>query len=87
MFVWFFLLIAKKLKNLLIENFGNKIMDVILFSFQQKGKATDDSVIDVLFVLKDDYNRKMKRKTNVIYYNIDLKYEIVYDTQIISLMI
>jgi len=39
MFVWFFLLIAKKLKNLLIENFGNKIMDVILFSFQQKGNT------------------------------------------------
>jgi predicted nucleotidyltransferase len=43
-------LIIKELKNLLIENFGNNIKDVVLFGSQLKGKATDDSDVDVLIV-------------------------------------
>lgn len=78
-------LIIKELKNLLIENFGNNIQDVVLFGSQLKGKATDDSDVDVLIVLKNDYDRKMKRKINDICYDIDLKYDTFLDTQIISL--
>lgn len=78
-------LIIKEVKNLLIENFGSNIEDVVLFGSQLKGKATDDSDVDVLIVLKNDYDRKMKRKINDICYDIDLKYDTFLDTQIISL--
>ena len=78
-------LIIQELKNLLIENFGNNIKDVVMFGSQLKGKATDDSDIDIIIVLKNDYDRKMKRRVSDICYDIDLKYDTFLDTQIISL--
>ncbi|MCD4745188.1 MAG: nucleotidyltransferase domain-containing protein [Bacteroidales bacterium] len=78
-------LIIKELKDLLIENFRNTISDVVLFGSQHKGTATKDSDVDVIIVLKKEYDWKMKRKINDLCYEIDLKYDIFLDTQIISL--
>ncbi len=78
-------IIVKELKNILVGNFGDSISDVVLFGSQLTGKATEDSDIDVLIVLKHDYDRQMKRNINDLCYEIDLKYDTFLDTQIISL--
>jgi len=77
-------LIIKELKDLLIRNLGDNVSDIILFGSQLKGTASDNSDFDVLIVLKNDYNWKLKRKINDLCYDIDLKYNIFLDTQIIS---
>lgn len=77
-------LIIKELKDLLIRNLGDNVLDIILFGSQLKGTASDNSDFDVLIVLKNDYDWKLKRKINDLCYDIDLKYNIFLDTQIIS---
>ncbi len=78
-------IIVKELKSILVENLGNSISDVVLFGSQLSGKATEDSDVDVLIVLKNDYDRQMRRKINDLCYEIDLKHDTFLDTQIISL--
>ena len=77
-------LLAREIKEHLNKHLENKAIDVIIFGSQIKGKASDDSDYDVLVVLKNDYNRKVKRMINDLCYDIDLKYDIFLDTQIIS---
>ncbi len=78
-------IIIKELKNILVKNLGDDISDVVLFGSQLTGKATKDSDVDILIVLKNDYDRQIKRKINELCYEIDLKYDTFLDTQIISL--
>jgi len=62
---------------------GN-VSDIVFFGSQIKGKPKPDSDYDVLVVLKTDYDRKTKRLINDLCYDLDLKYDIFLDTQIIS---
>ena len=77
-------ILVKELKNILVESLGNSISDVVLFGSQLSGKATEDSDVDILIVLKNDYDLQMRRKINDLCYEIDLKYDTFLDTQIIS---
>ena len=77
--------IVKELKQILVDNLGNIVDDVTLFGSQLKGTAHSDSDIDVLIVLTSDYDWKKKRKINDLCYEIDLKYDVFVDSQIISL--
>ena len=78
-------LIIKELKNILLNNIGDNVTDVILFGSQLKGTQHHGSDIDVVIVLKDDYDRSLKRRINDLCYQIDLKHDVFLDTQIISL--
>ena len=78
-------IIIKELKQVLINKFGKEINDVILFGSQLKGTAHKNSDIDVLIILNSDYNWKKKKEINNLCYEIDLKYDVFIDTQIISL--
>jgi len=66
-------LIVKELKDLLVRNLGDNVLDIILFGSQLKGTASEHSDFDVLIVLKNDYDWKLKRKINDLCYDIDLK--------------
>lgn len=77
-------LIVKELKQILVENLGDLVADVVLFGSQLKGTAHQDSDVDVLIVLNSDYDRLLKKKINKLCYQIDLKHEVFLDTQIIS---
>lgn len=78
-------LIVKELKNMLLNNLGDDVVNVILFGSQLKGTANPDSDIDIVIVLKSDYDRSLKRRINNLCYQIDLKHDVFLDTQIISI--
>ena len=77
-------IIVKELKRILVNNLGDNVADVVLFGSQINGTAHSDSDYDILIILKSDYDRKLKRKINHLCYQIDLKYDVFLDTQIIS---
>ncbi len=76
--------LAQEIKRHLNAHLSNHVTDVIIFGSQIKGNAKSDSDYDVLIILKDDYDRKTKRTINDLCYDLDLKYDIFLDTQIIS---
>jgi uncharacterized protein len=77
-------ILVKEIKAHLAEQLNDDISDVVIFGSQIKGNAINNSDYDVLIVLKNDYNQKIKRLINDLCYDLDLKYDIFLDTQIIS---
>jgi predicted nucleotidyltransferase len=76
--------LAKEIKQHLNKHLDNIVSDVVIFGSQLKGNAVKDSDYDVLIILSTDYDRKTKKLINNLCYDLDLKYDIFLDTQIIS---
>jgi uncharacterized protein len=86
---WCFSMLKKKkilqdLKNLLVEKFGDNIDSVIMYGSRAKGGAGKYSDWDLLVILKNNYDWRLKHDIILSSYNIDLKYDIVSDTKIVS---
>ena len=77
--------IIGELKQKLIENLGDNVVNLILFGSQINGKATEFSDYDILIVLKNEFDWVLRNKIYSISYDIELEYEILFDTTIISL--
>jgi predicted nucleotidyltransferase len=78
------LLLTQEIKQYLNTNLNNSVLDVILFGSQVKGGATKDSDYDVVIVLGTNDDTKTRKLINDYCYDIDLKYNIFLDTQIIT---
>jgi len=65
-------------------NLNDSILDVILFGSQVSGGATKDSDYDIVIILSTKDDPKTRKLINDYCYDIDLKYNIFLDTQIIS---
>ena len=76
--------INKELKQLLIDNFGGIIDNVILYGSQLAGNPEEYSDYDYLIILANDYDWKLKKKIQDVCWEIDFKYDIVTDIKIIS---
>ena len=76
--------ILTNLKIKLKNRFGNKIKDVILFGSQASDRANEYSDYDILIILNSDYDTKFEDQIIDICYDIDLKYNILTDTHILS---
>ena len=76
--------ILTNLKIKLIKRFGTKIKDVILFGSHASGRADEYSDYDILIILNSDYDTKFEDKISDICYDIDLEYNILTDTHILS---
>ena len=74
----------KKLKHLLIKNFGDNIKDVILFGSQATETATDLSDYDILIVLRNEYDWKYKDKIRDVICEFEIMNDIFIDMNIIS---
>ncbi len=75
----------KELKTLLNRNLSqNRVDQVILFGSRATGKAGMYSDYDVLITLRDDYDWRLKHQISDICYDIDLKYDIILDSKVIS---
>lgn len=48
--------VLTKLKQCLVELYGDRLEQLILYGSQARGEATADSDVDVLIVLKDSVN-------------------------------
>ena len=76
--------LAKEIKQHLNKSLNNIVSDVVIFGSRIKGNATENSDYDVLIVLNTNYDRKIQKSINDLCYDLDLKYNIFLDTQIIS---
>jgi len=76
--------LAAEIKRHLNDHLNNIVSDVIIFGSQAWGKAGKDSDYDAIIVLTMNYNRKIQKQINDLCYDLDLKYDIFLDTQIIS---
>ena len=76
--------ILQDLKAYLSSNLTDNLKDVVLFGSQLIDKATNDSDYDILIVVKNKDDWKLERQISDICYEIDLKYNIITDTHILS---
>ena len=76
--------ILQDLKKDLSINLTDNLKDVVLFGSQLVNKTKDDSDYDILIVVKNKGNWKLERQISDICYEIDLKYNIITDTHILS---
>jgi len=76
--------ILNDLKKELKSRFGDKIKDVILFGSHASGGANEYSDYDILIILNSDYDAKFEDQVIDTCYDIDLKYDILTDTHILS---
>ncbi len=76
--------ILKAVKDKLLETFGDKIKDVILFGSQAWGVPHEDSDWDFVIVVRGEYDWQFKRAVSDEMCEIDLKYEIITQSLIIS---
>lgn len=63
---------------------GDNLKDIILFGSQLSDDTWNDSDYDILIIVKDKADWKLERKISDICYEIDLKYNIITDTHILS---
>ncbi len=77
--------ILKDLKKLLQEHFSDNIDKVILFGSRVNGDAREYSDYDILIILKNNYDWKFKNEISALSYEIDLKYDILTDINLISI--
>ena len=76
--------IIKNLKEHLKNNLGDYIKDIVLFGSQAKGTSQPESDYDILLLVKTNPDRIMKRRISDYCYDIELKYNIIMDTHILS---
>lgn len=78
------LTILRDLKQYLQNQYGDSVKDVILFGSRAKGDSTLNSDYDILIVLNKEYTARDENKILDLCYDIDLKYNIIFDVHLIS---
>lgn len=76
--------ILTEIKVLLESRLSNNLSKVVLFGSQVSGKHHKDSDYDILIVLKNKVDWREEREISDLCYDIELKYNIITDTHIIS---
>jgi predicted nucleotidyltransferase len=77
--------ILTELKTNLFSLLGKELNEIILFGSHAHNKATKDSDVDILIILKKQYDWKKKRMIRDICYETGLKYGVLIDSKIISI--
>jgi predicted nucleotidyltransferase len=78
-------MLAKEIKEMLNARLGNSVQDVIIFGSRINKKARPDSDYDVLIILNGQDSRIIRRIISDLCYDLDLKYDIFIDNQVITL--
>jgi predicted nucleotidyltransferase len=79
------IVIITELKRVLISQFGDNIIDVILFGSHASGHSTEDSDYDILILVAKDYDWRYQ---NLIFdkaFDVGLKYQILFDLHLLSI--
>ena len=77
-------LVLREIRELLVAKFGSEIERVILFGSQAQDAQRPDSDFDILVILKNPHDWRMRRQISEVCYDIDLKYDIRTDIKTIS---
>lgn len=78
------ILVITELKKVLVSQFGDNILDVILFGSQASGKSADDSDYDILILLANDYDWKYQNLLFDKAFDVGLKYQVLFDLHLLS---
>jgi predicted nucleotidyltransferase len=76
--------ILNDLKATLKDHMSDNLKDIILFGSQLSADANPGSDYDILILVKNKTDWKLERRISDICYEIDLKYNIITDTHILS---
>ena len=76
--------ILKSLKKQLDLALPNKIDRIIFYGSRNEGNEHSDSDIDILVVLNEDFDWKVKDAIYDLCYELDLTYSLVSDIRVIS---
>jgi len=76
--------VYRDLKDILVIKLQDELSDFVLFGSRVSGKSHADSDYDVLIVLKHKPDWELEREISDICFEIDLKYNVITDTLIIS---
>ena len=76
--------VLNDLSILLKTRFADNLKEIVLFGSQASEKANQDSDYDFLIILKQKADWKTEREISDLCYEIDLKYNIITDTHILS---
>jgi predicted nucleotidyltransferase len=78
------MLVISDLKKILVSQFGDNIIDVILFGSQAAGKSTEDSDYDILILLANDYDWKYQNLVFDKAFDVGLQYQVLFDLNLLS---
>lgn len=73
-----------EIRELLVAKFGSEIERVILFGSQAQDAKRPESDFDILVILKNPHDWRMRRQISEVCYDVDLKYDIRTDIKTIS---
>ncbi len=77
-------IIIRELKDHLNHHLNNAVVEVILFGSRARGTANKESDYDVVIVINTPDDRKVRKQINDLCYDLELKYNIFLDNQVIS---
>ena|SRR3989337_2357445 len=77
--------VLKKLKKELLHIYGEKLDSIILYGSRARGDERPDSDIDILIILKDDFNySKMLRLSSDLAASLSLENDVVISRAFVS---
>jgi len=77
--------VLRKLKKELLRIYGGQIESIILYGSQARGDAREDSDIDVLLVLKDEFNYlEMLKRSDDQVVSLSLENDVVISRAFVS---
>lgn len=77
--------IMQELKELLLGQYSGLIHKIILFGSQAMNNAGEYSDYDILVIMKNKFNWKLKDAVLASCYEIDLKYNILTDVKLVAI--
>jgi uncharacterized protein len=72
------------MKSLLLKNYGDLVVKIILFGSRVDGNAREYSDYDVLVVVKKTIDWKIKDNIRSVLYDLNIEYDILLSVQVIS---
>lgn len=66
------------------SRFADSLVNVVLFGSRVNGGSHNDSDFDILIILTKKADWKIEREISDLCYEVDLKYNIITDTHVIS---
>ena len=76
--------ILQEAKSRLVEAFGDKIKDVVLFGSRAWGKPTRWSDYDMVVVVRGDYDWRFRHAVSDVMTDIDLDYNVYIQALVVS---